>query len=70
MKFNEIQETGLIIMFIGSGLLTVISGLGFFLSLGSQEAEEPNYLIFMIFGFIGSALSLFISSKVEDNHGG
>jgi len=66
MRFNEIQKTGLIIMFISSGLLIVISGLGFFLSLGSPEREEPNYLMFMIFGFISSALSLFISSKVEN----
>ncbi|MBB1333949.1 hypothetical protein [Pseudoalteromonas sp. SR41-6] len=66
MKFNEIQKTGLLIMFISSGLLIVICGLGFLLSLGSQETEEPNYLLFLIFGFIGSALSLFISSKVEN----
>lgn len=66
MKFNKIQKAGLIMMFISSGLLIVICGLGFFLSLGSQETENTNYLMFMIFGFIGSALSLFISSKVEN----
>lgn len=53
-------------MFISSSLLVVISGLGFFLSLGRQETDSPNYLMFMILGFICSALSLFISSKVEN----
>ncbi|MDI4653602.1 MULTISPECIES: hypothetical protein [Pseudoalteromonas] len=66
MKFNKIQKAGLIAMFISSGLLTVISGLGLFLSLGSQEMEESKYLMFLIFGLIASAVSLFISSKVEN----
>ena len=66
MKFNKIQKSGLLIMFISSGLLIVICGLGFFLSLGRQETEGLTYLTLMILGFVGSALSLFISSKVEN----